>query len=158
MDVVRRILIEEIESINRDERRDNRIRFSRKFMVTHPWLFGAMLVSYVPVAVILLYSPYFGLPYLIGFTLFLATMVLALSMDISPRYRFEDIDKLDLRVCYNGEWYNNRHVSPQALETILHHPQIDATVKTGIYQILQTKGDVYFYDIFSLAYRKPSAV
>ncbi|WP_459623721.1 YlaC family protein, partial [Dickeya oryzae] len=97
MDEVKRILNEEIERLNREERRDNRIRFSRRFMVTHPYLFGGMLASYVPVALILWYAPYFGLPYVVGFTLFLALMSLAMSMDINPRYRFEDIDTLDLR-------------------------------------------------------------
>lgn len=53
MDEVKRLLTEEIERINREEKRDNKIRFSRKFMQSHPYLFAAMLVSYVPVALIL---------------------------------------------------------------------------------------------------------
>ncbi len=28
----------------------------------------------------------------------------------SPRYHYNDIDVLDLRVCCNGEWYNTRFV------------------------------------------------
>ncbi|WP_269150416.1 YlaC family protein [Musicola keenii] len=58
MDEVRRILGAEIEQINRDEQRDNRIRFSRRFIVTHPVWFGAILVSDIPVALILWYAPY----------------------------------------------------------------------------------------------------
>ncbi|MBP2835821.1 YlaC family protein [Dickeya parazeae] len=157
MDEVKRILNEEIERLNREERRDNRIRFSRRFMVTHPYLCGGMLASYVPVALILWYAPYFGLPYVVGFTLFLAVMSLAMSMDINPRYHFEDIDTLDLRVCYNGEWYNSRHVSAQTLEALLHNPQVAAAVKEGIARLLQTKGYLYFYDVFSLAYRSTAA-
>ncbi|ACS86299.1 YlaC family protein [Musicola paradisiaca] len=155
MDEVRRILSAEIEQINRDEQRDNRIRFSRRFIVTHPVLFGAMLVSYIPVALILWYAPYFGVSYVMGFTLFLVLMALALLMDINPRYRFDDIDKLDLRVCYNGEWYNRRHVSPQTLEALLRHPQVAESVKQGIVRLLDAKGYLYFYDVFSLAYRTP---
>ncbi len=30
--------------------------------------------------------------------------------DVYPRYRYGDIDVLDFRVCYNGEWYNTRFV------------------------------------------------
>ncbi|WOA52369.1 YlaC family protein [Dickeya solani] len=153
MDEVKRILNEEIARLNHEERRDNRIRFSSKFMLSHPYLFGGMLASYVPVALILWYAPYFGAPYVVGFTLFLVLMSLAMSMDINPRYRFEDIDALDLRVCYNGEWYNSRHVSPQTLEALLHNPQVAGPIKDGVARLLQTKGYLYFYDVFSLAYR-----
>ncbi|MEH2920999.1 YlaC family protein [Samsonia erythrinae] len=155
MDEVKRLLTEEIERINQEEKRDNRIRFSRKFMQSHPYLFAAMLISYVPVAMILLYSPYFGWPYLIGFTVFLLVMALALSIDINPKYRFEDIDALDLRVCYNGEWFTIRHVSQDTLDKLLRNEQVPPAVKTGIEKIQRTKGDVDFYDVFSLAYRQP---
>ncbi|RYC43014.1 hypothetical protein DEH81_10725 [Pectobacterium zantedeschiae] len=158
MDEVKRLLTEEIERINREEKRDNKIRFSRKFMQSHPYLFAAMLASYVPVAIILFYASYFGLPYLIGFTVFLLVMTLALSMDINPTYRFEDIDTLDLRVCYNGEWFTIRHVSQDTLEQLLRNEQVPPAVKAGIEKIQRTKGDVDFYDVFSLAYRQqPSA-
>ncbi|MFP9229575.1 hypothetical protein A0E43_01240 [Pectobacterium cacticida] len=157
MDEVKRLLTEEIERINREEKRDNKIRFSRKFMRSHPYLFAAMLVSYLPVAFILFYAPYFGLPYLIGFTVFLLVMTLALSADINPTYHFEDIDALDLRVCYNGEWFTIRHVSQDTLTKLLSNAQVPSTVKAGIAKIQQTKGEVDFYDVFSLAYqRQPS--
>ncbi len=154
MDEVKRILTEEIDKINREEKRDNKIRFSRKFMRAHPYLFAAMLVSYVPVVLILFYAPYFGLAYVIGFTAFLLIMTLALSMDINPKYRFEDIDTLDLRVCYNGEWFTIRHVSQEALDRIMQNENISEAVKSGIKKIQRTKGDVDFYDVFSLAYRQ----
>ncbi|WP_254592929.1 YlaC family protein [Pectobacterium polaris] len=154
MDEVKRLLTEEIERINREEKRDNKIRFSRKFMQSHPHLFAAMLVSYVPVAIILFYAPYFGLPYLIGFTVFLLVMTLALSVDINPIYRFEDIDTLDLRVCYNGEWFTVRHVSQDTQDKLLCSEQVPSAVKAGIEKIRRTKGDVDFYDVFSLAYHQ----
>lgn len=153
MEEIKRLLCEEIARLNREEQRDNRVRFSRQFMRSHPYLFGGMLVSYVPVAIILGYAPYFGQSYVIGFTLFLVVMSLAMSMDINPRYRYEDIDQLDLRVCYNGEWYNSRHVSRATLDAILNHPQVDATVKEGIARLWQAKGHLYFYDVFSQARR-----
>ncbi len=39
--------------------------------------------------------------------------------DVYPRYRYEDIDVLDFRVCYNGEWYNTRFVPAALVEAIL---------------------------------------
>ncbi|MBJ7221331.1 MULTISPECIES: YlaC family protein [unclassified Brenneria] len=156
MDEVKRILTEEIEKINRKEKRDNKIRFSRKFIQTHPYLVTGMLVSYVPVAAILIYVSYFGWPYFVGFTLFVLVMTLSLSLDIRPRYRFEDIDVLDLRVGYNGEWFTIRHVPQDALDKLLGNENVPASVKTGIEKILSTKGEVDFYDVFSLAYRQPS--
>ncbi|MGK2889084.1 MAG: YlaC family protein [Candidatus Malihini olakiniferum] len=60
MDEVKRLLTEEIERINQEERRDNKIYFSLKFMHSHPYLFSAMLISYVPVAMILFYAPSFN--------------------------------------------------------------------------------------------------
>ena len=45
--------------------------------------------------------------------------------DVYPRYRYEDIDVLDFRVCYNGEWYNTRFVPEQLLERILQSPRVD---------------------------------
>lgn len=157
MDEVKRLLTEEIERINQEERRDNKIRFSLKFMYSHPYLFFAMLISYVPVALILFYAPYFGLPYLLGFTGLMLVMSVALSMDIAPKYRFEDIDVLDLRVCYNGEWFTHRQISHEALSKLLSNENIAVEVKTGIKKIQLTKGEVCFYDVFSLTYlRKPA--
>ncbi|PWC23739.1 hypothetical protein EH206_07150 [Brenneria nigrifluens DSM 30175 = ATCC 13028] len=156
MDEVKRILSEEIDKINREEKRgDNKIRFSRKFMQSHPYLFSTMLISYIPVAAILLYAPYFGWYYAVGFTVFVLVMVLALSLDIRPKFRFEDIDVHDLRICYNGGWFTTRHMSPAAVDKLLNNEHVPPDVKTGIDRILHHKGAVVFYDVFSLAYRQP---
>jgi Extracytoplasmic function sigma factor YlaC. len=48
--------------------------------------------------------------------------------DVYPRYHYEDIDVLDFRVCYNGEWYNTRFV-PQ--ELIQVHPELTARQRAG---------------------------
>lgn len=158
MDEVKRLLTEEIERINQEEKRDNKIRFSLKFMRSHPYLFSAMLISYVPVAMILFYAPYFGLPYLLGFTGFMLVMSVALSIDINPKYRFEDIDVLDLRVCYNGEWFTNRQISHDTVDKLLSNEHVAQEVKAGIAKIQSTKGDVGFYDVFTLAYLRKAAI
>lgn len=44
--------------------------------------------------------------------------------DVYPRYRYEDIDVLDFRVCYNGEWYNTRFVPAALVEAILNSPRV----------------------------------
>lgn len=156
MDEIKRILCDDIERLNRNEKRDNKIRFSTHFIRQHPNLFGGMLLSYVPVAMILWFAPYFGLGYVLGFTLLLCVMALALSFNIKPRYRFEDIDQLDLRVCYNGEWYNMRRISPEAIARLQGSPQISETIKDELAHILQVKGGLTFFDVFSLAYLQPS--
>lgn len=86
----------------------------------------------MPVALILFYAPYFGLPYLIGFTGLMLAMSVALSIDINPKYRFEDIDVLDLRVCYNGEWFTHRQISQDTLSKLLNNEYVSADIKTGI--------------------------
>lgn len=70
--------------------------------------------------------------------------------DVYPRYRYEDIDVLDFRVCYNGEWYNTRFVP--------HFNRSDSPFPTGKWRTKRTtakmiarKGDLSFYDIFTLA-------
>ena len=46
--------------------------------------------------------------------------------DVYPRYRYEDIDVLDFRVWYNGEWYNTRFVPAALVEAILNSPRVAA--------------------------------
>ncbi|NEI67903.1 YlaC family protein, partial [Rhizobium leguminosarum] len=59
---------------------------------------------------------------------------------------------------YNGEWFTIRHVSQDTLDKLLRNEQVPPAVKAGIEKIQRTKGDVDFYDVFSLAYRQqPSA-
>lgn len=157
MDEIKRILCDDIERLNRKEKRDNKIRFSTHFIRQHPSLFGGMLLSYVPVALILWFAPYFGQGYVLGFTLLLCVMALALSFNIKPRYRFEDIDQLDLRVCYNGEWYNMRRISPEAMTHLQESAEVPEGIKRGLAHIQQVKGSVTFFDVFSLAYLQPAA-
>lgn len=70
--------------------------------------------------------------------------------DVAPRYRFEDIDVLDFRVCYNGEWYNTRFVPPALIETILHSPRVDGERKAQLQKMMARKGELSFYDVFTL--------
>lgn len=70
--------------------------------------------------------------------------------DVAPRYRFEDIDVLDFRVCYNGEWYNTRFVPPSLIETILHSPQVENEHKAQLQKMMARKGELSFYDVFTL--------
>lgn len=52
--------------------------------------------------------------------------------DVYPRYRYEDIDVLDFRVCYNGEWYNTRFVPRQLIDRILQSPDVDSEQKAQL--------------------------
>ncbi len=61
--------------------------------------------------------------------------------DIAPRYHYNDIDVLDLRVCYNGEWYNTRFVPPTLIETILQSPQVDNEHKVQLQKWLPVRAN-----------------
>lgn len=78
-------------------------------------------------------------------------------MDVNPKYRFEDIDTLDLRVCYNGEWYYVRTLSERAISDILSSDNVPDKVKQGITKLLSLKGEVDFYDVFHLTWGQKSA-
>ncbi|VFS35853.1 Inner membrane protein ylaC [Yokenella regensburgei] len=70
--------------------------------------------------------------------------------DVYPRYRYEDIDVLDFRVCYNGEWYNTRFVPTQLIDSILQSPGVAKQQKSQLQKMIATKGELSFYDVFSL--------
>ena len=62
-----------------------------------------MVITYLLAAILIYYTPYFGLYWTISFTLLFVLLAAALLFDIKPTYRFQDIGILDLRICYNGE-------------------------------------------------------
>ncbi|MBZ4307482.1 YlaC family protein, partial [Mycobacterium tuberculosis] len=62
--------------------------------------------------------------------------------DVYPRYRYEDIDVLDFRVCYNGEWYNTRFVPRQLIDRILQSPAGDSEQKAQLKKMVATKGEL----------------
>lgn len=157
MDEIKRILSDDIERLNRKEKRDNKIRFNPGFIRKHPYLFGGMLLCYLPVMLILAFADYFGIGYVVGFTLFVLGVSLGLSCHVSPRYHFDDIDQMDLRVCYNGEWFNKRSISQQAYAQIQSSSEVPPEVKQGVEQIQLSKGKVTFFDVYALVYLKPEA-
>ena len=75
--------------------------------------------------------------------------------DVYPRYHFSDIDVLDFRVCYNGEWYNTRFVPSGLIDAILNSPKVDEEQKTQLQKMIARKGELSFYDVFTLT--RPSA-
>ena len=48
-------------------------------------------------------------------TLLFVGLILFFFFDVNPRYHYDDIDVLDLRVCFTGEWYNTRMVPDLSL-------------------------------------------
>ena len=84
-----------------------------------------------------------------------------LLLEIKPVYRYEDIGVLDLRVCYNGEWYFSRELSEDAVRQILSAESVSAGVKNRIESIVKNKGFVDFYDVYDLArleHQQPSTL
>lgn len=160
MDVVKSILNSEIERINRDEGRDGKARLNGEFFVNHPWLCLAMFVGYVAVGIVMYTSPYMGLGWFAGFTAFLLFMAAMLLLEIKPTYRYEDIGVLDLRVCYNGEWFFSREISSQAVSTLLDSSAVDRRLKSQVQRIVEHKGAIDFYDVYDLdrRYQSPDKV
>lgn len=158
MDIIKKILIDDIARINQKEKRDGRLKFNSDFVYKHPYLCLAMLVSYFLVLVLMYLTPYFGTGYMIAFTAFFALMSAVLMMEIKPVFKFEDIGILDLRVCYNGEWFFSRALSAQAIDEILNNKNISDDFKLRFKHIINNKGEIDFYDVYDLAYlQKKSA-
>ena len=149
MKEIQRLLTETIEEINQREKRDNRPRFSISFIRNHPGLFIGMYLAFFATLAVMLLSDT-----LIGSVWLLVVLFIVLNgfffFDVYPRYRFEDIDVLDFRVCYNGEWYNTRFVPKQLVERILNSARVDGQAKAQLQKMVSTKGELSFYDVFTL--------
>ena len=152
MDAIKQILIDEIATLNREERRDNRPRFSFSFLKTHPGLWAVMYLCYALCVALIFSTEMLGWPAFWFATAFVLVMSFLMLLDINPKYRFEDIDALDLRVCYNGEWYYVQPVSAGGVKKILNLPNAPEQVKSGIHRLLQQKGEVDFYDVYYLTW------
>ncbi|UCS16478.1 UNVERIFIED_ORG: YlaC family protein [Hafnia paralvei] len=149
MTEIERILKEEIEKVNKAERCDNRPRFSISFIKKHPGLFVGMYLAYAATLAVMLQSETLADVTWVMTLLFLG-LNLFFFFDVNPRYHYEDIDVLDLRVCFNGEWYNTRMVPDALVDSILQSPQVDDSRKQKLRAIMQKKSELSFYDIFAV--------
>ena len=140
MTEIQRLLSETIDDLNIREKRDNRPRFSISFIRKHPGLFIAMYAARFATLAVMLQSET-----LVGSVWLLVVLFIAFNgfffFDIAPRYHYNDIDVLDLRVCYNGEWYNTRFVPPTLIETILQSPQVDNEHKVQLQKWLPVRAN-----------------
>ena len=150
MTEIQRLLTETIESLNTREKRDNKPRFSISFIRKHPGLFIGMYVAFFATLAVMLQSETLS-----GSVWLLVVLFILLNgfffFDVYPRYRYEDIDVLDFRVCYNGEWYNTRFVPAALVEAILISPRVADVNKEKMEKMIVRKGELSFYDIFTLA-------
>ncbi|ALR75748.1 YlaC family protein [[Enterobacter] lignolyticus] len=147
---IQRLLTNTIDELNTTEKRDNRPRFSISFIRRFPGLFLGMYLGFLATLIVMMRSD------TLADSVWLLVVLFVLLngfffFDIAPRYRYEDIDVLDLRVCYNGEWYNTRFVPPQLIDTIMQSPRVTEPLKAQLQKMVSTKGDLSFYDIFTLA-------
>ena len=149
MTEIQRLLTATIDDLNHREKRDNRPRFSISFIRKHPGLFVAMYAAWLATLIVMLKSET-----LVDSVWLLVVLFVVFNafffFDVNPRYRYEDIDVLDFRVCYNGEWYNTRYVPQQLIERIMQSPRVAGEQKTRLQKMVATKGQLSFYDIFSL--------
>lgn len=122
MTEIQRLLTETIESLNTREKRDNKPRFSISFIQTSGAVYRYVRCFFATLAVMLQSETLSGSVWL------LVVLFILLNgfffFDVYPRYRYEDIDVLDFRVCYNGEWYNTRFVPAALVEAILNSPRV----------------------------------
>ncbi|HFZ8993867.1 TPA: YlaC family protein [Citrobacter freundii] len=149
MTEIERLLTKTIDDLNIREKRDNKPRFSISFIRKHPGLFAGMYVAWFATLAVMLQSET-----LVGSVWLLVVLFILLNafffFDVAPRYRYEDIDVLDFRVCYNGEWYNTRFAPPALIETILQSPRVESEKKAQLQKMIARKGELSFYDIFTL--------
>lgn len=128
MTEIQRLLTATIDDLNTREKRDNRPRFSISFIRKHPGLFVAMYAARLATLIVMLKSET-----LVDSVWLLVVLFVVFNafffFDVNPRYRYEDIDVLDFRVCYNGEWYNTRYVPKELIDSILHSPAVEAGQK-----------------------------
>lgn len=154
MSEIQRLLIATIEQLNHQEKRDNRPRLSVSFIRHHPWLFVTMYLGWFATLAVMLWSP------TLADSVWLLVVLFVLLngfffFDVHPRYHYSDIDVLDLRVCYNGEWYNTRSVPESLIDAILESPRVSAQHKTQLRKIAASKRELSFYDIWSLEHASP---
>lgn len=149
MTEIQRLLNDTIEQLNIAENRDNRPRFSIIFIRNHPGLFTGMWIGWFATLMVMIQSET-----LAGSVWLLVVLFALLNgfffFDVNPRYHYSDIDVLDLRVCYNGEWYNTRNVPPVLIDKILSSPGVEVQKKSLLHAMLSRKTNLSFYDIFSL--------
>jgi hypothetical protein len=157
MEAIKNIMLREIAILNQEERRDNRPRFSLNFLRTHPGLWAIMYICYALCVVLIFTTDFLGWPAFWFATAFVLIMSVLMLMDINPKYRFEDIDALDLRVCFNGEWYYVRALPQHAIDEVLANRETPEAVKEGIARLMQQKGEVDFYDLYFLTWGNRAA-
>lgn len=149
MTEIQRLLNETIDDINHREKRDNRPRFSISFIRKHPGLFIGMYLAFLATLAVMLLSET-----LADSVWLLVVLFILLNgfffFDVYPRYHYDDIDVLDFRVCYNGEWYNTRYVPQELIAAILASPAVEEKRKIQLQQMIERKGDLSFYDVFTL--------
>lgn len=156
MNDIQRLLTDCINTINAQENRDNRPRFSISFIRNHPGLFITMYIGWFATLAVMLHSPMLQDSVWLLFLIFILLNGF-FFFDINPRYRYSDIDVLDLRVCYNGEWYNTRVVPDSLIEDIMASERVPEQQKTQLRKMLATKGELTFYDIYSLCDQRSPA-
>lgn len=149
MSEIQQLLTRTINELNSIEKRDNRPRFSISFIRRFPGLFIAMYLGFLATWIVMYRSETLADSQWLLVVLFIV-MNGFFFFDVAPRYRYEDIDVLDFRVCYNGEWYNTRFVPDALIDSIMQSPRVAEPQKSQLKKMIATKGELSFYDIFTL--------
>ena len=134
MTEIQRLLTETIESLNTREKRDNKPRFSISFIRKHPGLFIGMYVAFFATLAVMLQSETLS-----GSVWLLVVLFILLNgfffFDVYPRYRYEDIDVLELPFAQALEMVRSGEIRDGKAVILLQYLQTTGLMNTPFERI-----------------------
>lgn len=147
------LLQQELDSINRAEKRNDRPYFDVSFIRQYPGLYGLMCFLFVLTMALLLYSDSFGtIEYVVCCAIF-AVCNFFFFFHVNPSYRVKDIDKGAWKNCYTGDWYMEVYVREAFIHDLLNGDVLTENEKATLQAQYARKGHLYFADIYRLRTR-----
>ena len=147
MSTVREIVEQELNRINHEENRNDKIVFDPRFIVEKKGLYGIMVAMFALTLALLIYSDIFS-----RFDVWVCVAIFVLLngfffFHINPSYHLDDIDKIAWKNCYTGEWYREIPVRAAVIDKILHSEQVSEQSKREIQRLQQLQAEIFFRDL-----------
>ncbi|ORM73316.1 hypothetical protein HA48_10130 [Pantoea wallisii] len=147
------VLQKELDTINREEHRNDRPYFDVSFIKQYPGLYGLMCFLFVLTMGLLMYSDSFGtIEYTVCCVIF-AVCNFFFFFHVNPSYQVKDIDKGAWKNCYTGDWYMEVHVREGFIQALMEGDVLTPAEKARLQSQYQKKGHLYFADIYRLRTR-----
>lgn len=144
------LLQQELDTINRAEKRNDRPYFDISFIRQYPGLYSLMCVLFVVTIGLLIYSDQFGKTEYIVCCAIFAVCNVFFFFHVNPAYRVRDIDRGAWKNCYTGDWYMEVYVREAFIHSLLSGDVLTETEKTRLKAQYAKKGHLYFADIYRL--------